>query len=84
LAAMDGDRARAAGFSKTDTEFGCELAAKPSLTPRQAAVGARLARKYRRQYPVELYERIFGSFSRTRMSALWSKADIANRDCDVC
>lgn len=62
LAAMDSDRARqlnAAGFSKTDTEFGCELAARQSLTPRQAAVGARMVRKYRKQYQVELYERIF-------------------------
>jgi len=63
LAAMDTDRARSLngmGFSKLDTMFGCELAERTRLTPRQAAAGMKLARKYRRQYPTELYGRIFG------------------------
>jgi hypothetical protein len=63
VAAFDGDRARVingAGFSKMDTRFGCELAERSFLTPRQAEVGAKMVRKYRRQYSMDLYEQIFG------------------------
>lgn len=63
VAAMDEDRAQTLndiGFSKFDTRFGCELAGRDRLSPRQAAAGMKLARKYRRQYPMPLYERIFG------------------------
>jgi len=63
IAAFDSDRARqlnGVGFSKMDTQFGCELAARSRLSPRQAAAGMKLARKYRRQYSGEIYERIFG------------------------
>jgi SWI/SNF-related matrix-associated actin-dependent regulator 1 of chromatin subfamily A len=62
VAAMDEDRASALndiGFNKMDTAFGCDLAAKPSLSPRQAAAAMKMIRKYRRQYSVELYEKIF-------------------------
>jgi SWI/SNF-related matrix-associated actin-dependent regulator 1 of chromatin subfamily A len=37
------------GFSKIDVRIGHELAARSTLSPRQAALGAILARKYRRQ-----------------------------------
>lgn len=55
LAAMDGDFARdqnGMGFSKIDCEIGHRLAMLGAgLTPKQAALGARLVRKYRRQVP---------------------------------
>lgn len=63
VAGLDTDRAQALngiGFSKMDTRFGNELAERGRLTPRQAAAGMKLAHKYRRQYPREIYERIFG------------------------
>jgi len=63
IAGYDGDRASALngiGFSKLDTRFGCELAERSYLSPRQAEVAARMVRKYRRQYPKDLYQRIFG------------------------
>jgi hypothetical protein len=63
VAGFDADRAReinGMGFSKMDTRFGCELAARQWLTPRQAGVGAKIVRKYRRQYSKELYAQIFG------------------------
>ena len=63
LAAMDYDHARelnAVGFNKYDTVFGCELAAKDYLTPRQAAAGMKMVRKYRKQYSPTLYRTIFG------------------------
>jgi SWI/SNF-related matrix-associated actin-dependent regulator of chromatin subfamily A-like protein 1 len=62
VAGSDADRAReinGVGFNKIDTRFGCELADKDKLTPRQADAGARMVRKYRRQYPKELYVQIF-------------------------
>jgi superfamily II DNA or RNA helicase len=37
------------GFSKMDSDLGKSLAGKPRLTPRQAALGQRLIRKYQRQ-----------------------------------
>lgn len=37
------------GFSKIDVSLGHDLAARASLSPRQAALGWKLARKYRRQ-----------------------------------
>ena len=57
LAAMDGDYAQelnGMGFSKIDCEIGHSLALAAmgrGLTPRQAALGAKLVRKYRRQVP---------------------------------
>lgn len=38
-----------AGFNKIDSAIGKELAALPVLTPRQAALGARICRKYAKQ-----------------------------------
>lgn len=63
IAGHDADRARqinGVGFNKFDTKFGCELAARDWLTPRQAQVGADIVKRYRRQYSKELYEQIFG------------------------
>lgn len=37
------------GFNKFDARLGHELAARPSLTARQAALGKKIAHKYRRQ-----------------------------------
>jgi SWI/SNF-related matrix-associated actin-dependent regulator 1 of chromatin subfamily A len=62
VAGYDTDRARflnGVGFSRYDTDFGCKLAAQSYLTPRQAVVARKLARKYHRQYSVELFQRIF-------------------------
>jgi SWI/SNF-related matrix-associated actin-dependent regulator 1 of chromatin subfamily A len=42
------------GFSKIDTQIGRSLAECLKLTPRQAALGQRLCRKYHRQLPEEL------------------------------
>lgn len=64
VASYDSDRASSlndVGFNKMDTMYGCELAERASLTPRQAAGAMKMVRKYRRQYPVEIYERIFGA-----------------------
>lgn len=63
IAAFDTDRARqlnGVGFSKMDSQFGCELAGRSRLTPRQAAAAMKMVRKYRRQYPQEIYQAIFG------------------------
>ena len=57
IANLDGDRAsqlNSVGFSRIDTELGHSLAEERSLTPMQAALGWKIARKYRRQLPVEL------------------------------
>ena len=54
LAAMDEDHARAVngcGFGKIDVQIGHSLAQCAWLTPKQAALGARLVLKYRRQVP---------------------------------
>lgn len=54
LAAMDGDRARSingVGFSKLDSDIGHSLARCARLTPKQAALGALIVKRYRRQVP---------------------------------
>ncbi|MCC6776672.1 MAG: hypothetical protein IT537_08560 [Hyphomicrobiales bacterium] len=48
------------GFSKVDTDFGCSLALRERLTQKQAAFGMKIVRKYRRQYAMDVYVRIFG------------------------
>jgi len=63
IAALNEDRARElndVGFNKMDSTFGMELAQQASLSPRQAAVGMRMVRKYRKQYSSALYATIFG------------------------
>ncbi len=57
LAAMDTDRARevnGVGFNKFDGTIGHDLAARASLSPKQAALGRKIARKYRRQIGDEM------------------------------
>jgi hypothetical protein len=64
LAAMDADHARdenGVGFNKVDTLIGCDLAMRRSLTPRQAALGRKLVRKYGRQLPADLLHRAVGT-----------------------
>jgi SWI/SNF-related matrix-associated actin-dependent regulator 1 of chromatin subfamily A len=61
IAEADRDRALAKndrGFSKADSEFGHELASAETLTPRQAAVAARLAYRYRAQLDADTVEKI--------------------------
>jgi SNF2 family DNA or RNA helicase len=63
LAAMDLDHASQRndmGFNRMDTEIGCSLAARGSLTPKQAALGAKLVNKYRRQLPDDIIARAKG------------------------
>lgn len=45
-----------AGFNKIDTDFGKKLASAFSLTPKQAAAGQKLVRKYQRQLPAALLQ----------------------------
>jgi len=42
------------GFNKMDSSFGKKLASTFSLTPKQAAAGQKLVRKYQRQLPVDM------------------------------
>jgi SWI/SNF-related matrix-associated actin-dependent regulator 1 of chromatin subfamily A len=60
LAAMcDGAQAiDGAGFNKMDSTIGKSLAACARLSPKQAALGARLVRKYRRQLGAGFVERM--------------------------
>ena len=54
----DGAQARdGAGFSRIDAEMGHSLANQQELTPKAAALGKYLVRKYRRQVPVEMLEK---------------------------
>ena len=62
LAGMDEDHARAinnVGFSKIDVEIGHDLANRPSLSVKQGAFAAVLARKYRRQIDITALENLF-------------------------
>ena len=57
LAGLDADYARTrndAGFSKIDVAIGHDLAGRDTLTPKQAALGAKLLAKYHRQLPDEI------------------------------
>jgi SWI/SNF-related matrix-associated actin-dependent regulator 1 of chromatin subfamily A len=57
LSSMDDDRALAknnAGFGRFDTMIGNALAQKESLSPKQAALGLKIVRKYHRQLPADL------------------------------
>jgi hypothetical protein len=51
----DGARTKdGCGFNKIDSKIGKSLALQSELTPRQAALGQRLIRKYRRQLGLDL------------------------------
>lgn len=59
LKSMDSDHARiqnGRGFNQADSFIGHRLAEMISLTPKQAALGAKLVNKYRRQLPEEITE----------------------------
>ncbi len=59
LAGMDQDMAsdlNGVGFSKIDTRIGHDLALRTFLTPKQAALGLKLIKKYRRQLPQEILQ----------------------------
>jgi hypothetical protein len=60
LATMcDGAQARdGSGFNKLDSAIGKDLAARLTLSPKQAALAEKIARKYRRQLPDELVARM--------------------------
>jgi hypothetical protein len=60
LATMcDGARAiDGSGFNKLDSAIGKDLAAMLTLSPKQAALAEKIARKYRRQLPDELVARM--------------------------
>lgn len=61
LAGMDSDRARErndAGFNKMDSEFGGKLAEMGDLSDRQAAAGAHMLGKYKRQLPTQIHEHV--------------------------
>ena len=47
------------GFNKVDTHIGGLLAQRETLTAKEAALGAHIVRKYRRQYAQELFVQIF-------------------------
>ncbi len=56
LSGMDWDHAQEVngiGFSKIDVGIGHDLAGRDTLSPKQAALGAKLTNKYRRQLPEE-------------------------------
>jgi SWI/SNF-related matrix-associated actin-dependent regulator 1 of chromatin subfamily A len=57
LAGMDTDGARVlngVGFSKFDSAIGHDLAGRVTLSPKQATLGLKIARKYRRQISADL------------------------------
>lgn len=62
LSSMDGDHARFenyAGFNKIDTKIGHELSALESITAKQAVLGKHIVKKYKRQLPENIYNKIF-------------------------
>lgn len=61
LAGLDADRASVInemGFNRLDGRIGHELANLPQLTKRQAALGAKLLKKYHRQLPDEINQAV--------------------------
>lgn len=53
------------GFNRTDSQFGKSLATRLSLTDRQAEAAKRMLRKYRRQLPTDLYNRLYPEVRKT-------------------
>jgi SWI/SNF-related matrix-associated actin-dependent regulator 1 of chromatin subfamily A len=63
LAFMDVDHAsewNGQGFNKLDSRIGHDLAERGSLTPKQAALGMRLVKKYSKQLPDEINQVLRG------------------------
>jgi hypothetical protein len=52
-----------AGFNKMDSEFGHSLAQAHRLSPKQAASGQKLIRKYHRQLPADILRAAIGSIT---------------------
>lgn len=70
IAAHDSDQARyinGVGFNKIDGKIGHSLANCVELTPKQAVLGRKLVRKYRKQIP-GFYERIFGKIAEDKLT----------------
>jgi hypothetical protein len=44
------------GFNKIDARIGHDLASRSTLTKRQAVLGRKIVRKYRKQFPAELLD----------------------------
>lgn len=63
LAGLDPDRAfgkNDIGFNKIDSRIGHELAQRETLTPKQAALSMKIVKKYHRQLPDEIMEKLNG------------------------
>lgn len=63
LAGLDPDHAfgkNDIGFNKIDSRIGHELAQRETLTPKQAALGIKIIKKYHRQLPDEIKEVVNG------------------------
>ena len=63
LAGLDSDHAafqNDIGYNGCDTRIGHSLANRLELSPKQAALGKRIIKKYHRQLGAELYSRVFG------------------------
>lgn len=63
LAGMDSDYARDKndyGFNRIDGQIGHDLAERNNLTPKQAALGIKICKKYHRQLPADLMEKMNG------------------------
>jgi len=56
-------RIDSAGFNKMDAEFGHSLANTHALSPKQAASGQNLIRKYHRQLPADILRAAIGSIT---------------------
>ena len=56
-----------AGFNKIDATIGHSLAEAPRLSAKQAALGKKVLRKYKRQLPSEWYRGVFGQPAETAL-----------------
>jgi SNF2 family DNA or RNA helicase len=64
LAGLDQDHAaelNGVGFSRIDVQIGHSLAERQTLTPKQAALGLKLCKKYHRQLPTEITDKLTNS-----------------------
>lgn len=62
LSGMDGDYALTkndVGYNKIDTKIGHELSIREFITAKQAVLGKHVLKKYKRQIPEDIYNKIF-------------------------
>ena len=62
MSGMDGDYARSLndiGYNKIDTKIGHELSERESITAKQAVLAKHILKKYKRQIPENIYNKIF-------------------------